>query len=207
MLHGELASECLARIDHYGLQECRAKFPQTTWEKFFNAPEFVAAAAAHALRFHEQIPPASTCLDLGCGFGYTALCLEILGHKCTAWDAPADILQSVRRYIPVENWILDKIERGKSLNLFGGYELIFLHGVFPMRDAAGWWDWPAYARLVGQLIEVLAPVGLLEIIVNRGSEIPVCCDPAAWSALMDTGAAVDISDNVVTVRRCAPVVL
>ena len=206
MNHDELVAEMGRRIDRHQLRVCRDVFPGTTWDKFFNVNDFLPVAAAHALRLEVGLPAGARCLDVGAGFGYVSLGLECLGHQCTAWDAPAPVLENVARGLPLPRWVFEKIERQKigemqMLTRLHEYDLIFLHGVVPMRDAAGWWEWPDYAFLALGLSDMLAPGGTMEWIINRGDQVPVAADPARWASLMETGLSFGVADNVVTVRR------
>lgn len=206
MTPDELAKLCMSKIDMVALRQTHQCFRNTTWEKFFHVPEFVAAAANHAVRLDAELMAGSRVLDLGCGFGYVAFALEMLGHKCCAWDAPAQVLKNVANAIPVSGRVFRQIEPGKSLRpeLFGNFDLIILHGVFPMAGPAGYWQWDDYAGLAAELIDTLNPGGVLEILVNRGDELEKICNGAAWDMLV-RGAGEDFSativDNCITVRR------
>lgn len=208
MLYNDLIAEMRARIDGRQLAAAREKCPNSTWDKFFRLDDFLPVAAGHALRLSEGLEPNARVLDVGAGFGFVSLGLEILGFRCTAWDAPAPILETVAAAVPVSNWVFEKIERQKigpmaALTKMQEFGLIFLHGVVPMRDAAGWWEWPDYAHLIGYLSDMLAPGGQMEWIINRGDQLPIAADPRCWAAAMEPGLSFDISDNVVTVYRAA----
>lgn len=201
MTHRELVLAMHNRIDRDGLRRVHEVFNLTTWSKFFDVEPFVDQAAIHALRFNETLKPKSRCADIGCGFGYTALALECLGHTCLAWDAPADVLKNVAHCIPVKERNFQMIHRGDDGKEFlQTFDLVFLHGVFPMRDARGWWGWDDYRELVIKLIHGLNPGGLLEIIVNRGDEEPMICDAERWGRLALPGS-LQVADNVITFYR------
>jgi hypothetical protein len=206
MEHADLVAECHKRIDAVQLRVCHDVFQNTTWEKFFKTEEFLPIAAAHALRYDAELPRGAACLDVGAGFGFVSLALECLGHKCTAWDAPAPILQNVSRAIPLTRWHFEKIERRIVVPaaIADDYGLIFLHGVIPLRDDAGWWEWPDYAFLADNLAGMLAPGGRMEWLINRGDQLPIATDPAAWRQWWKPGwETVDINDNAVNIRRAA----
>lgn len=195
MTHRELVSAMLGKIDRPGLTRVWEQFMGSTWDKFFDVEMFVHYSAIHALRFQEMWGPESPdkkkCADIGCGFGYTALGLECLGHDCLAWDNDASVLRAAAQYIPVRERNFQTIFRNEPNELLQKYDLIFLHGVFPMRDANGWWRWVDYEALCRKFIAALAPGGLLEIIVNRGDELEMICNGAA-------AAGLNVNDNVLT---------
>jgi hypothetical protein len=208
MNRDELVAECLARIDLVGLKRVRAVYPKCTWDKFFDAGEFMVPAAEHALRFDEEMHAGSRCIDIGCGFGYVALALNVLGHECLAWDNNVPVLKQVANMIPIRGRIFKEITRAglrEGCELRGGYDLIFLHGVVPMRDAGGWWQWADYADLALALLAALNPGGRMEWIINRGDQIPTVTNTAAWLGLLGQGFNLCVADNVVTVRRMAEV--
>ena len=206
MTHSDLIREMHRRIDRFALQRIQDVWPCTTWTKFFDVDQYVSVAAEHALRLSEYLPnPNARCLDLGCGFGYVALALECLGHKCVAWDAPAEVLRNVQHAIPVSERIFLSIERRDDKEFLKKFDLIILHGVWPMRDAGGWWEWKDYRTLGERLVAALNPGGLLEIICNRGEEIPTMCNPDLWAMLASEELTIDVTDNVITARRAAPV--
>ncbi len=191
MTHAELYEVCLSRIDRDGMRRIQKANPNCTWSKFFDVEAFLAPACAHALRF--ELKPGSNCIDVGCGFGYTALALERLGHNCVAWDNVSPILQQVSECVPVKNWNFKTITRNDGAELLGNYDLIYLHGVWPLRDAGGWWGGHDYASFARSLLAGLNDGGVLEIICNRGDQEPVMLGAAIPGAR--------ISDNVITVRR------
>lgn len=206
----QLATAILKKIDLVGLKHVAQVYPQNTWQKFYNAQEFAPRAAEHALRLDAELQPGSRCLDLGCGFGYVALALEILGHNCAAWDAPSPVLRNVAHMIPVKLRIFRQIKRGEDLapELTGPYDLIFLHGVWPMRDSADWYAWHDYVEQAGQLATALAPGGRVEILVNRGDELEKICNAPAWELLARNTAddlSATVADNCITIRRAAAV--
>jgi cyclopropane fatty-acyl-phospholipid synthase-like methyltransferase len=208
MTRDELVAECLARIDLVGLRRVNEVYPNSTWSKFFNAGEFLNAAAEHALRFDEEMHPGSRAIDVGCGFGYVALALNALGHSCVAWDNNVQILKNVANMIPIRERIFKEITRAglqEGAELAGNYDLIFLHGVIPMRDAGGWWQWADYAALAKSFLPALNPGGRMEWIVNRGDQLPVVSNTTAWLGLLGQGFNLCVADNVVTVRRMAEV--
>lgn len=202
MHQSELVAEMLKRIDVKGMERVREVFPNTTHDKFFRVEEFVNAAAAHAIRLNDELQPRSRCLDVGCGFGYVALALECLGHSCVAWDNTAPVLRNVALMIPLKERMFVEIRRdGEQRELTDAYDLIFLHGVVPLRDAGGWWDWPSYSEFFRMLMNALNPGGMLEIIANWGDQIPVACNATAWDLLMHPGLSCSVGGNIITVRR------
>jgi SAM-dependent methyltransferase len=206
-----LADAILKKIDLVGLKRVEGVYPNSTWTKFFNAGEYAYAGAMHAARLDADLPRGARCLDIGCGFGYVALGLEILGHTCIAWDTPSPILRNVAHMIPVSGRVFRTIEPGVSLRseLYGYFDLIFLHGVFPMRGPKGWWEWADYANLAVELVDTLNPGGRLEILVNRGDELEKICNSAAWMMLAkNAGDDFDatVEDNCIRVRRSGAVV-
>lgn len=208
MTRDELVRECLARIDLVGLKRVCEVFPNTTWTKFFDAGAFLPAAAEHAQRFDDEMHAGSRCIDIGCGFGYVALALNVLGHSCIAWDNNVQVLKNVANMIPIRERIFKEITRAglqEGTELAGQYDLIFLHGVIPMRDAGGWWQWADYAALAQSFLPALNPGGRMEWIVNRGDQLPVVTNTAAWLGLLGPGLNLCVADNVVTVRRMAEV--
>jgi hypothetical protein len=206
MLQEDLVHQMYLRIDRHRLNEIQAAHLHSAWDKFFDVEAYCHYAAGHALRFAEFLPRGASCLDVGCGFGYVALALECLGHPCTAWDTPHQLLVDVGRALPVSQRCYEHIQReGPWPHLAPPYQLIFLHGLWPMRDAAGWWDWPSYARLARRLLGGLAPGGTLEIICNNGEQVPLMCEPGQWERLLERGYVVDIARNVITVHKDATV--
>lgn len=194
MTHADLVELVLNRIDRVGLDRVSQVFRDTTWEKFFDVDPFVHAACQHALRFDEFLPRSASCIDIGCGFGYTALALEMLGHSCVAWDNDVSVLRNVSYHVPVRNWNFKTIVRNSGEELFGRYDLIFLHGVWPMRDAAGWWEVCDYQALMRSFMGALSPNGRIEIIINRGDELDkIVSGFGGWPGC-------DIADNVITVH-------
>jgi SAM-dependent methyltransferase len=195
MTHRDLVVKVLAKIDRPGLTRAWEGNMGSTWDKFFDVEQFVHHACIHALRFQERWgennPERKRCADIGCGFGYVALALECLGHTCLAWDNDAPVLRAAAQCIPVSQRNFQTILRNDPAELLQTYDLIFLHGVFPMRDANGWWRWRDYEALCRKLIAALNPGGLLEIIVNRGDELEMICEGATASGLA-------VTDNVLT---------
>lgn len=203
MTHEKLVREMHRRINADGLTAVNTLYPGTTWQKFFDPIPFVWYAADHAMRFQEMwggpgCPEKKKCADIGCGFGYTALALECLGHDCLAWDNDAPILRAVATCIPVRERNFQTIFRNEPAELMQTYDLIFMHGVFPMRDANGWWKWADYEALCRKLIAALNPGGNLEIIVNRGDELDMICTGA-------TASGMSVNDNVLTWEAECPV--
>jgi len=202
----DLIAECRNRIDVIGLSRVHGVYPKSVWNKFFDFENFLPIACNHALRFDEELQPGSRAIDVGCGFGYVALALEVLGHTCVAWDTPSPVLRNVAHMIPVRERNFKVITREMdSPELLADYDLILLHGVWPMRDAGGWWELPDYVRLAAGLGAGLKPGGRMEILVNRGDELPKICNWAAWKLAVDEYTTVAIDDNCITFRRHAPV--
>jgi hypothetical protein len=198
--HRDLVLQMLTRIDLPGMRRTHEMFAGTTWDKFFDVQAFVHAAANHALRLNQSLWPQSKCLDVGCGFGYVALALECLGHPCVAWDVPARVLETVAQFLPIRDRMFLTITRDQR-PLQRGFDLIFLHGVVPIRDSIGWWSWEDYAHLARTLLSDLNAGGMMEWICNRGDQIPVACNPAEWAGIMPHGMTCDVSDNSIVVRR------
>jgi SAM-dependent methyltransferase len=196
-----------SRIDHDVLHSVHDRFRNSVWEKFFDEAAYCRAAAEHALRLDKFIPRGARCLDLGCGFGYVALALECLGHRCIAWDIPNEMLRAVAQAIPVSERCFAFVSRDPPTQFqwvppvgFGEFDLIILHGVFPMRDAVGWWEWKDYAKLLESLMRCLRYNGLIEVIVNRGDQLSVICN----RKIDIVGYEYEISDNIISIQRRDP---
>ena len=216
--HDELCNSMRAKIDLAGLAAAHMQYPGTTWGKFFDTNAYIHAAAHHALRLNAELKPRANCIDIGAGFGYVALALECLGHQCTAWDGPAEVLQAIAPCIPVSHRIFKMIKRKMGVRempfdrpdvqpiIRGAYDLITLHGVWPMRDAEGWWDVTDYAWLGGIFIRALAPGGRLEILANRGDQLETCTNIGPWNVLINPEISYGVGDNVIDVRRATAIV-
>lgn len=201
MTGGELAARIKSKLDLAHLAICSEKFGTLVWHKFFDVDRFLSVQAEHALRLSALIPPFSRCLDVGAGFGYCALALQELGHDVIAHENDYAAIREISKAIPVP-WHFEPIRRCEGLALSGTpFELIVCHGVIPIRDSVGWWEWLDYAGIAGDMLQRLAHGGVMEIIVNRGEGGECALVQDRWNSVTPDGVSVAVVDNVIHGRR------
>ncbi|WP_214319819.1 class I SAM-dependent methyltransferase [Nonomuraea sediminis] len=105
-------------------------------------------------------------LDAGCGQGTQALRLAARGHRVTALDSSADLLGLLRREIePGMDVRVVHADLDRMGELFepGSFDVVLCHGVLMYFDDPD--------PLIAALARVLAPGGMLSLLVRNGDAL------------------------------------
>ena len=131
-----LFQKMMLAIDHQRMYAIREAHPESMWNKFFNVAEFATNGARHAERMSEHIPAGSRCLDLGTAFGYVALGLTVMGHHVVCVDQGFDLIREVAAAVPAGEWQFLRLTPDYKPD--GPFNLIYAHGLIPMRNDDDW---------------------------------------------------------------------
>lgn len=111
-------------------------------------------------------PPPVRLLDVGCGQGTQALRMAALGHRVTALDVSRDLLglleAGIRPGMRIET-VQAEAERLGELFEPASFEAVLCHGVLMY--------FPDPGPLLAAMTRVLAPGGLLSLLVRNGDAL------------------------------------